>query len=263
MPFELRPIGVFRCGETYTQQAPRQGTLRAPAATGKVELFPGFGYDQALRDLAGMERIWLIYLFNQNKNWNPVVRTPRDNSKRGVFATRSPHRPNPVGLSCVRLLSVEDLTLTVAEYDLLDGTPIIDIKPYLPYADSFPDASTGWLEEVRALSCAVDFTPDANTRLDWIAGRTGYDFRAFLLAQLSENPADGRRKRVKPVEGADGRFVIAGRTWRAGFTFDADARRVTVDSVFGGYAEAELASGEDKYGDKDAHREFVSRYGRA
>lgn len=257
----FRPIGFFRCRETYAQQAPRQGTLLQAGETGTVELLRGFGYEQALRDLEGIDRIWLVYLFDRNENWNPVVRTPRDNSKRGVFATRSPHRPNPVGLSCVRLLSVEGLTLTVSEYDLLDGTPVLDIKPYLPYADSFPDAKTGWLEGIEAQTCEVVFAPETEARLDFIREKTGYDFRAFLLTQLSENPADEERKRVKQIAAEAGRYVIAGRTWRAEFCLDEEMR-VFVDTVYGGYAEAELAAPDDKYGDKAAHREFVKRFGR-
>ncbi|HKI60273.1 MAG TPA: tRNA (N6-threonylcarbamoyladenosine(37)-N6)-methyltransferase TrmO, partial [Mariprofundaceae bacterium] len=99
--------------------------------------------------------IWVIYWMHLNQGWNPLVIPPRGpKTKRGVLATRAPHRPNSIGLSVVRLLKVEGRELTIAAHDMLDGTPVLDIKPYLPYADALPEATHGWLDEVELIPAA-------------------------------------------------------------------------------------------------------------
>ena len=103
----------------------------------------------ALSDLDGFDRIWVISWFHLNgAGWPSRVRPPRGGPKRGLLATRAPHRPNPLGLSVLRLLGVEGHTLQVDGLDLIDGTPVLDIKPYLHFADAFPDASAGWVDEL-------------------------------------------------------------------------------------------------------------------
>ena len=104
----------------------------------------------AFRDLEGFDRIWLVFAFDRSEGWTTEVKPPRGGPKRSVLATRSPHRPNPVGLSSVELVAVEDRALRVRGIDLLDGTPILDIKPYVPYADAFPDARAGWIDALDA-----------------------------------------------------------------------------------------------------------------
>mgnify|MGYP002571162252 CR=1 FL=1 len=140
---------------------PRQSGL-VDALEALVVFEPEFRNPDALRGLDGFSHIWLIWQFSQavRKTWSPTVRPPRlgGNARLGVFATRSPFRPNPIGLSCVRLLGVEEQpglgpVLRVAGADLVDGTPIFDIKPYLPYSDIRPEATAG-------------FAPGADTVLD-------------------------------------------------------------------------------------------------
>jgi tRNA (adenine37-N6)-methyltransferase len=104
----------------------------------------------AFRDLAGFERIWLVFMFHRSEGWKAEVRPPRGGGKRSVLATRSPHRPNSIGLSAVELVGVEAHALRVRGLDLLDGTPILDIKPYVPYADAFPTSRAGWIDEIDA-----------------------------------------------------------------------------------------------------------------
>lgn len=132
---------------------PRQSGL-APSVQGRIVFQPEFRDPEAVRGLEGFSHIWLIWEFSENrgKAWSPTVRPPRlgGNRRMGVFATRSPFRPNPIGLSCVELSEVrlddpEGPVIVVQGPDLLDGTPILDIKPYIPYADSFPDAAIGFL----------------------------------------------------------------------------------------------------------------------
>ena len=142
---------------------PRQSGL-APSVQGRIVFQPEFRDPEAVRGLEGFSHIWLIWEFSENrgKAWSPTVRPPRlgGNRRMGVFATRSPFRPNPIGLSCVALSEVrlddpEGPVIVVQGPDLLDGTPILDIKPYIPYADSFPDASIGFLSDATELQVHV------------------------------------------------------------------------------------------------------------
>ncbi|HNX95333.1 MAG TPA: tRNA (N6-threonylcarbamoyladenosine(37)-N6)-methyltransferase TrmO [Holophaga sp.] len=152
--FTFRPIGFARTPFDRRIDAPHQatvveGTETLELAGGLIELNEELPLE-ALRDLEGFERIWVIFVLDRSQGWGPLVRPPRGKAKRGVLATRSPDRPNPIGLSAIELLGVEGRTLRVRGHDLLDGTPILDIKPYVPYADAFPDARAGWIDEVDA-----------------------------------------------------------------------------------------------------------------
>lgn len=130
---------------------PRQSSLTG--VEGRIVFTEKYRVREALRGLEGFSRIWLIWGFSANKpakgEWQPTVRPPRlgGNTSMGVFATRSPFRPNPIGLSCVELVKVDDMELVVRGADLSDGTPIYDIKPYIAYADSFPDAVCGFAQD--------------------------------------------------------------------------------------------------------------------
>ena len=147
---------------------PRQsGLVEGVQAT--VVFCPKYRSAEAVRGLEGFERIWLIWQFHQalREGWSPTVRPPRlgGNQRVGVFATRSPFRPNALGLSAVRLEGIEnhpDLgpVLRVAGADLVDGTPIFDIKPYIPYADSYPDSRSGFADAVERRKLRVEFPPD-------------------------------------------------------------------------------------------------------
>lgn len=254
---QFEPVGVFHCRETRPMDAARQGAL-AQGNTGHVELFEGHLYEQAVRALDGFERIWLVFAFHQNPNWKPLVWPPRSPRKVGVFASRAPYRPNPIGLSCVRLTGIGQRRVHVADHDLLDGTPILDIKPYIPYADSFPDAATGWLEEVEDRSWTVTLSPGASTQLAWLA-ENGLDcLEAFLRQQLAERPFDGKRKRIQRLD--EQAWQIAYRTWRARFTAQAAACAIRVEAIHSGYSEEERASEEDPYNDKALHQSFAERF---
>ena len=141
----LSPIGFFRCPAQYPYDVPRQGCL-APEATGTIELNDEPSYRLALRELNGFSHLWVIFWFHHHRSWRPLVCPPRHREQKvGVFASRSPYRPNPIGLSCVKLVSIDGHRIQVAGHDLLDGTPILDLKPYLPYADAVPEAAAAFL----------------------------------------------------------------------------------------------------------------------
>lgn len=152
--FSCPPIAFVRSPYARRIDAPHQSTVVAgtetqSAAEATIEFVDGFPF-AAFRDLAGFERIWLVFVFHRSEGWKAEVRPPRGGGKRSVLATRSPHRPNAIGLSAVELLDVGAHALRVRGVDLLDGTPILDIKPYVPYADAFQDARAGWIDDIDA-----------------------------------------------------------------------------------------------------------------
>jgi tRNA-Thr(GGU) m(6)t(6)A37 methyltransferase TsaA len=147
MKIEYEPIGVIHSPFQTTQGMPIQPS-GATGVKGAVELFPRFG--QGLRDLDGFSHIILIYHFHRSVGYSLLVVPFLDSVERGVFATRAPRRPNAIGLSVVRLVRVEGDTLHVEDIDILDGTPLLDIKPYVPEFDRNLGDRVGWLEQARA-----------------------------------------------------------------------------------------------------------------
>lgn len=146
-PINLRPIGMVHSPYKTPQAAPIQGYME-PQVEATVEIYPEFA--PALKDLAGFSHIIMIYYLHRSKPWQPLVKPFLDNKLRGVFATRAPARPNPIGLSVVRLLGIEDNLLRIAEVDMLDSTPVLDIKPYVTDFDERKDVRLGWYAEVAA-----------------------------------------------------------------------------------------------------------------
>ena len=164
----IRPIAHLRCDLPEKFGIPRQAGI-VEALEGLVVFEPEYREPEALRGLEGFSHIWLIWQFSRavREGWSPTVRPPRlgGNARMGVFATRSPFRPNALGLSCVRLLGIEQTAaegtvLRVAGADLMDGTPIFDVKPYLPYADSHPEASGGFAPD-SGDTLQVNYAPGA------------------------------------------------------------------------------------------------------
>ena len=179
---------------------PRQSGL-VPQLEGKIVFEPAFRREEALRGIEGFSHLWLIWQFSESvtQSFTPTVRPPRlgGNTRLGVFATRSPFRPNPIGLSCVRLVRVEKSetegpTLIVAGADLMDGTPIYDIKPYLPYADCHPEATGGFAPAPESQTLRVEVPP---SMMDLVPPEK----REALLGVLGEDPRPGYRR------GEDGR----------------------------------------------------------
>ncbi|PLX96247.1 MAG: tRNA (N6-threonylcarbamoyladenosine(37)-N6)-methyltransferase TrmO [Desulfuromonas sp.] len=148
--FTFRPIGILHSPYRQRIDAPHQGTVTEGTASGAaaeatLELADWVD-TRALQDLDGFSHLWLIYALHRSEGWRCTVKPPRGGPKRGVLATRAPHRPNPIGLSAVELLAVEGRKLNLRGVDLLNATPILDIKPYVPYADAFPEARAGWID---------------------------------------------------------------------------------------------------------------------
>jgi tRNA-Thr(GGU) m(6)t(6)A37 methyltransferase TsaA len=168
MPYAFKPIGEIHSCFKEKFGIPRQAGL-ASEATATLELFPPYDSEEALAELAGFSHIWLLFVFHQalREDWCPTVRPPRlgGNRRIGVFASRAPFRPNPIGLSAVRLEGIDcqdgRCRLQLRGADLVEGTPVLDIKPYLPYADALPEAVAGYAAEAPAARFEVEFSETA------------------------------------------------------------------------------------------------------
>lgn len=255
----INPIGKVHSEQKYRYETPRQGVLENSNES-YIELNAQCNFEQALKDIEGFERIWVIYQFHLNANWKPLVQPPRHTRKKvGVFATRAPYRPNPVGLSCVTLNKIEGLRIFISNSDILDGSPVIDIKPYLPYSDSFPDSKTGWVKHGLELIYSVDFSDSANSKMRWLKNNGSINLKSFARLQLEFNPTDDLRKRIAKAD--DDIYILAYRTWRIKYCVNEAERIVLIKDVFSGYHANELCNIEtDKYDDKKLHLRFNSEF---
>ena len=183
---------------------PRQSGL-VEELTAKIVFTTDYRAPDAVRGLEDFSHIWLIWQFSKavRENWSPTVRPPRlgGNTRMGVFATRSPFRPNAIGLSCVRLLKVEPNTpegpvLTVAGADLMDGTPILDIKPYIPYADCQPEATGGFTDTAGDFLLKVEFPPE-------LLSMVPEDRREALIGVLHHDPRPSYQRNAERVYGME------------------------------------------------------------
>ena len=213
---ELTPVARIRSDFPEKFGIPRQSGL-VRTLTARVVFEPEFRDPAALRGIEGFSHLWLIWEFSQSagRGWSPTVRPPRlgGNQRLGVFATRAPFRPNPLGLSCVELLGLErdrelGTVLVVAGADLMDGTPIYDIKPYVPYADAHPEASGGFADRIERRRLAVDFPPH-------LLERVPEDKREGLTGVLAQDPrpayqADPERVYGMAFAGLEVRFTVEG-----------------------------------------------------
>lgn len=255
----MHPIGVIRTPYAERGHAPRQPGAAKRPAEGIITLNPGHNFEAALADLIGFERIWLIFWFDRNTTWKPKVLPPRSTSrtKRGVFSTRSPHRPNPLGLSVVKLLSIEGRTLRVGDVDLLDNTPIFDIKPYLPYAEAFPDAKAGWVDELAAAesreSFEVEWSAAAFAQAAWLRERYEIDLVETTQTALSREPSPHPYRRI--TRSRQGFLQFAVKSWRV--KFSVVRRKVLIECILSGYSQSAVstAQGEPLH-DEAAHRAF-------
>ncbi len=252
----LRPIGVVRSPFKERVDAPRQPSA-ARGVEGSIELYPGRNFEQALEDIESFNFIWVLFWFHLNTTWKPKVSPPRSGLRRGVFATRSPYRPNPIGLSVVELLKVEGLTLSLRSLDILDGTPVLDLKPYVPYVDSLPDASSGWLDAPSdpQPEFAVEFAPLARDQLAFLRSHFKLEIGQRFVDALKLGPEPQAFRRIR----RDGSgYLIAVKDWKARFV--AAARSITVLDFQSGHRARVLATGQDAA--LDAHRAFVAQFGR-
>ena len=210
----LHVIARIRSDFTSKFSIPRQSNL-VPEQEAVVVFEPAYRDENALRGLTGYSHLWLLWGFSEveQEGWSPTVKPPKlgGNTRMGVFATRSPFRPNPIGLSSVKLVRLEKranlgTVLVVAGADLMDGSPIYDIKPYLSFTDSHPDAQNGFAADHMEERLPVEFPPELLRRIP-------EEKRSALLASLSLDPRPGYLAGRSdpygfPYAGKDVRFFV-------------------------------------------------------
>lgn len=214
---ELKTIAHLRCDFPEKFGIPRQSGL-VNSVTARIIFTPEYRNPDALRGLEQYSHLWLIWQFSEavRDDWSPTVRPPRlgGNTRMGVFATRAPYRPNPIGLSCVKIEKIELSTkdgpvITVSGADIMDNTPIYDIKPYLAYVDSHPEASNGFALDERAGTLQVSIPQD-------IANALGRSEQAVkdLLTQDPRPQYQNSPERIYTMSygGFDISFTVDGKT---------------------------------------------------
>lgn len=250
---EMRPIGVFRTPFLDKASAPRQPAA-ARGVAGRVELVPEL--EHALEGIEAWSHLWVLFHFHQNDgHWRPKVLPPRSREKRGVLATRSPHRPNGIGLSVVRLVRVEGLVLHVLDVDVVDGSPVLDLKPYVGYADAVPEASSGWLEAPAdpGPRYRVTWTDRARRQRAILAELAGGDPTEGVEAVLAAGPEPHPYRRIRRE--ADGTLRLARKAWRYAFRVVDD--KIVIEDIATGYRPRELEAGRDP--ETALHRAYCER----
>ncbi len=217
MGITIEPVARMRSDFATKFGIPRQSGLVADLRS-TIVFEPKYRNPEALRGIEGYDYLWLIWQFSEavREEWSPTVRPPRlgGNARMGVFATRSPFRPNSLGLSCVQLLGVEHTqefgtVLHVGGADLMDGTPIFDVKPYVPYADSHPDAKGGFTDGAGEYLLQVDFPQTLLEKLP-------EEKRSAAVGVLSHDPRPSYQRKPGRIYGLN----FAG--WDIRFTVDGD-----------------------------------------
>lgn len=227
----INPVGFVESNLKQRYETPRQGVL-AKNSKAIIYLLPKQNFEQAVKELEGFERIWIIYQFHLNKNWKPLVTPPRHTRKKvGVFATRAPYRPNHIGLSCVKLDKVAGLKIFISESDLLDGSPILDIKPYLPYSDSFPNSKTGWVKSNLDEIYEVSFNAKSKIAADKLKIEKNINLFDYARIQLEFNPKDLSRKRIsKLISPTTGKeiFTLSYQDWQIHYLVVESEKKIKI-----------------------------------
>jgi tRNA-Thr(GGU) m(6)t(6)A37 methyltransferase TsaA len=207
MSFNIEAIGYLRLERPSKKyQLPRQPDFKDKAC---IELLPGYNFEQALFGLEGFSHIWVLFWMHEVKHYKPKVRPPGMEKKWGVLATRSPHRPNPIGLSCVKLLEYQGRKIWIEGCDMLENTPILDIKPYLAHQECYPQATKGWTLQKKQAS--VKWNPELYDLLLEQAKKDSYLDPQALERRLSADPEPSHYNRLKRI---GVHFEIASGQWR-------------------------------------------------
>lgn len=191
MNFNFKPIGTIRSCYTDKFGIPRQPGL-VKSATAILELVPPYNQPEAFRGLDNFSHLWITFVFHAtaSNDWKATVRPPRlgGNERIGVFASRSNFRPNPIGLSVVELLEINGTELKLGGGDFLDGTPVLDIKPYIPYSDRLEEAQGGFANETPTPGNVVEFSRDVEERFQTLETPERPNLKQLICDMLAYNP---------------------------------------------------------------------------
>jgi len=198
--FQFAQIGVIRSPYKEKFAVPRQPGL-VKSGGGELHLIAPYNQADAVRGLEAFSHLWLLFIFHQTMEggWRPTVRPPRlgGNARMGVFATRSTFRPNPIGMSLVELKGIrcqgEQVILDLGSLDLVDGTPVVDIKPYLPFAEALPEAKASYAQQAPQATMPVNFTPELAQSLPQLERRYPH-LRQFIVDVLAQDPRPAYRQ---------------------------------------------------------------------
>lgn len=258
----VRPIGYLRSSKKLKFEAPSQPE-NSGEPDGVIELNEGSSFEQALKDLSGFDRIWVIWWFDRNRSWKPLVLPPRGAGiKRGVFATRSPHRPNPIGISAIRLLRIQGRKLFVGKNDLLDGTAILDLKPYISEVDAFNGERQGWVEDLqRQMSepphYEVLLELCARQQHEWLKDAWNIDIVTKAIALLGVDPSPHATRRIEKLK--TGAYRMGCGAWRLFFELNDNEVRIT--SIAPGYPLRSLTGTKSAaVPQRDAQLAFLERW---
>lgn len=198
--FSFQQIGIIHSPWKEKFAVPRQPGLIQDGG-GELHLHPPYNQPEAVRGLEAFSHLWLLFVFHQTMEggWRPTVRPPRlgGNARMGVFATRSTFRPNPVGMSLVELTGIRtdkgSVVLELGSLDLVDGTPVVDIKPYLPFAEALPEARAGFAQQAPEAAMPVSFSPPALAQIAHQQQKYPHLAR-FITQVLAQDPRPAYRK---------------------------------------------------------------------
>lgn len=255
--FTIDPIGYFHSSSVALYDVPRQPSLQT-GNQGLIRLKAGCQFEQALEGLEGFDRIWILFRFHRHNHWKPKVLPPRGGKKQGVFATRSPHRPNFIGLSCVELQEIKGLELLIINHDLIDGTPILDIKPYLNYADSFVSQHQGWVDELASNPImTIQWSPLAMDQIDYLEKNWNCSLHHAIEHRLLQSPFPYASNRVKQIQ--ENQYELAYRTWRVYYQYAEGF--IIISHLKSGY-DSQTLRGEklSKWDDVPIHQAFVNYF---
>lgn len=253
--FNFPALGFIRSPYKQKFAIPRQPGL-IPEARGELVLHPPYADDAIVRGIEAFSHLWLVFVFHEtaDKGWSPMVRPPRlgGNTKKGVFATRATFRPNPIGLSVVKLEGIsrrgELLVLHLSGIDLLDGTPVLDIKPYLPYSDSLPDALGGFADAAPETAMTVSFSDAA---VQFCQKQHKYPhLQLFIEKVLKQDPRPPYKKQREDIQ----TYGMTLYHYNIKWTVDGNHNHVTdifvlpADHVAAESAAADASPGSDTAG---------------
>ena len=229
--YHFEPIGRIHSCFTEKFGIPRQPNL-VPEACATLDIFPAFQMVEAFRELDEFSHVWIVFVFHRcyGRPWKATVRPPRlgGNRRVGVFASRSGFRPNAIGQSVVTLRRIERekgrLRLHLGGVDLLDGTPVLDLKPYLPYADCIPDARAGYASDAPAHDRPIIFSPDAERRIAILDAARYPNLKALITGLLSQDPRPA-------YKGTGDQAAFGMRLWDLNIKFEMQANGMVVTDI--------------------------------
>ncbi len=250
----FNPIGFFRFQKKKKYELARQ-PLDSDPSIGMIQLSPGKNFEQALEGLNEFDRIWVLFSFHASLGWKPKVLPTRYHKKMGLFATRSPYRPCSIGMSCVKLVDVQKNYLLIQGFDLLDETPILDIKPYIPYCDSFSNVKSGWVDEALKNRYTVNWTQNALSQRDFLSSK-GVHFQSEVFSSLEYFIGPSHYNRIKWIE--KDLFVLAYKAFRFVVKACSLSKQVTVLYLTSGFDLQELLILDEK--EKEVHQLLLSLF---